>query len=130
MSQDGVRVVQALFEAWASRGLDAAAEFMDPEIEWRAAEGALDDVGEMRGKDALRAYLQDWLDDFDDLAFEPEEVIDAGEHVIAKVRMSGRAKGSGVETELRFFTVCTVRDGKVVKGREFWTREEALAAAG
>jgi ketosteroid isomerase-like protein len=84
----------------------------------------------IRGVEAMRAYVQDWLDDFDDVHFELEELIDAGEQVVAVQRVSGRAKASGVATELRYAVVNTIRDGKVVSGREYWTRAEALEAVG
>ena len=62
---------------------------------------------------------------------EPVELIDAGEDkVIAVVRISGRAKLSGVETDLTFAALYTIRDGKVARGREYWTKEQALEAAG
>jgi ketosteroid isomerase-like protein len=57
MSQENVEIVQASFEAWGRGGLDAAAEFWDPKIDWRAAEGAIDDAGPIRGVDAMRAYV-------------------------------------------------------------------------
>ena len=68
-----------------------------------------------------------------DLMFkvEPLEVIDAGEdQVVAVLRISGRAKLSGVETDLTFAVVNTIRDGKIARGREYWTKEQALEAAG
>ena len=56
---------------------------------------------------------------------------DAGEdNVVAVIRISGRAKLSGVETDLTYAALYTLRDGKVARGREYWTREEALEAAG
>ena len=59
------------------------------------------------------------------------ELIDAGEdHVIAVLRISGRAKLSGVETDLTYAALYTIRDGKVARGREYWTKEQALEAAG
>ena len=70
------------------------------------------------------------FDDFDELSFEPEELIDAGEQVVAVQRISGRAKASGIETELRYAVVYTIRDGKIVRGREYWERAEALEAVG
>jgi len=130
MSQENVEVVRAWFEAWGRGGLDAAAEFWDTQIDWRAAEGAPDDAGPISGVDAMRAYAQDWLDDFDELSFEPEELIDAGEQVVAVQRISARAKASGIETELRYAVVYTIRDGKIVRGREYWERAQALEAAG
>ena len=130
MSQENVEVVRSCLAAWGRGGPEAAAEFLDAQIEWRAAEGAPDDAGPIRGIDAMRAYAQDWLDDFDELSFEPEELIDAGEQAVAVQRISGRAKASGIETELRYAVVYTIRDGKIVRGREYWERAEALEAAG
>ena len=52
-----------------------------------------------------------------------------GERVLAVGRISGRARGSGVETEQRVVVLYTVRDGLIVRGREYQTKEEALAAA-
>ena len=60
MSQENVEVVRRALQALADGGLDAMAEFWDPDIVWRAAEGAVDDVGEMHGRVAVRRYAQDW----------------------------------------------------------------------
>jgi uncharacterized protein len=131
MSQDNVELVRRGFEAFAQGGLDAMGDFWADDIDYRAAEGALDDHGPMHGKDAVRAYVQDWLDMFDDAKVEPVELIDAGEdQVIAVVRGSGRAKLSGVETDMTYAVVYTIRDGKVARGREYWTKEQAVEAAG
>ena len=130
MSHENVEIVRALFEAWGRGGLDALAEFWDARIDWRAAEGALDDAGPIHGVDAMRAYVQDWLDDFDELRVEAEELIDAGEQVVAVQRISGRAKASGIKTDIRYAVVYTIRDGKIVRGREYWERAQALEAVG
>ncbi|HEY8639727.1 MAG TPA: nuclear transport factor 2 family protein [Solirubrobacterales bacterium] len=117
--------------ALASDGLDALAEYWTDDVDHRAIEGALDDRGPMHGKDALRAYVRDWLDTFDDFRTEPVELIDAGEDkVIAVQRVSGRAKLSGVETDLTYAVLYTIRDGKIARGREYAARDEALKAAG
>ena len=130
MSQENVEVVKAFFSAWP-QGLDALAEYWTDDIDHRAIEGAVDDHGPMHGKDALRSHWQDWLDTFDDLTFDPLEFIDAGgDQVVAVLRFGGRAKQSGVETDVTFATLYTLRDAKIVRGREYWTREEALKAAG
>jgi ketosteroid isomerase-like protein len=131
MSEENVAVVQSALDAFARDGLDAMAEYWTDDIDHRAAEGAVDDRGPMHGKDAVRAYMQDWLDTFDDLRLEPMEVIKAGDDkVIAVLKMSGIAKLSGIETDLTYAVVYTIRDGKVARGREYMTREQALEAAG
>ena len=129
MSQENVEVVKAFIGAW-QQGLDALAEYWTDDIDYRAIEGAVDDHGPMHGNDALRSHWQDWLDTFDDLTFDPLEFIDAGgDQVVAVLRFGGRAKQSGVETDVTFATLYTLRDAKIAVGREYWTREEALEAA-
>jgi len=131
MSQENVAVVEAALSAFARVGLEALPEYWTDDIDHRAVEGAVDDRGPIRGQEALRAYVQDWLDTFDDFRIEPVELIDAGEDtVITILRASGRAKLSGVETDLTYAVVYTIRDGKIAPGREYVTREAALEAAG
>ena len=131
MSQENVEIVRAEAAA-ASRGdLDAWLEYWTDDIDFRAAEGAPDDHGPINGKDALRVFGQDWLDTFDEFKVEPVELIDAGDdNVIAVMRVSGRAKLSGVETDMTYAELSTLRDGKIARGRQYFTRDEALEAAG
>jgi ketosteroid isomerase-like protein len=131
MSQENVEVVRSMLQAFADGGLDAMAEFVDPGIEWRAAEGAVDDVGEMHGLEAVRRYVQDWIDTFDDFSVVVEELRDVGDdRVLGIQRLKGRAKLSGTETDLRYALISTVRNGRVVRGREYLSVEDALEAAG
>jgi ketosteroid isomerase-like protein len=131
MSQENVEIVRRAGDAFSRGDLDTWLAYMADDIDHRAAEGALDDRGPIHGKDAVRAYLQDWLDLFDDFRSEPVELIDAGEdRVIVVGRISGRAKQSGVETDLTYAAIYTIRDGKIARGREYWTKEQALEAAG
>ncbi|MCW3029889.1 MAG: hypothetical protein JWM66_22 [Solirubrobacterales bacterium] len=131
MAQENVEVVRRMWQAFADAGLDAMSAFLDGEINWRAIEGAPDDVGEMRGIEAARRYVQDWLDMFEGITSVAEELLDAGDdRVLAVLHVTGRAKLSGIETELRYAVVYTLRGGKVVRVREYATREDALEAAG
>jgi ketosteroid isomerase-like protein len=131
MSQENVKFVVEYLQRAAEGGVDAMAEFWDPDINWRAAEGAIDDAGELHGPEAVRRYAQDWFDMFDDLGVVAEELVDAGaDRVVAVQLMTGRAKVSGIETEIRFSVVYTLRDGKIVQGREYMDKEQALEAAG
>ena len=130
MSQENVEIVRRYFAAYERGGLDASAEFWHPDITWRAAEGALDDVGLMKGPGALRRYYEQWEDTFESGRVEAEELVDAGDQVVAVVRGFGRMKESEAEVDIRYATVLSIRDGKIAAGREYFTREEALEAAG
>jgi ketosteroid isomerase-like protein len=131
MSQENVKTVLDATAAFNRGDLDTWSEYWTDDIDHRAMEGAIDDRGPIHGKDALRAYVQDWLDTFDDFRFEPVELIDAGEDkVIAVMRIRGRAKLSGVETDLTYAALYTIRDAQIARGREYAARDEALEAAG
>jgi ketosteroid isomerase-like protein len=125
MTQQNVEVVRASYEAFARGGLDRYLEYFTDDIDYRA-----DDTGPIRGKDALRAFFQDWIATFDGFSMEPVELIDAGEDtVVAVERFAGCAKLSGVDTDQTAGEVFTLRNGKIARGREYLTRELALEAA-
>jgi ketosteroid isomerase-like protein len=131
MSEENVKAVRDAAAAFNRGDLDTWSEFWTDDIDYRAIEGAIDDRGPMHGKAAVRAYVQDWLDNFDNFRSETVELLDAGEDtVIAVVKISGLAKLSGIETDLTYAALYTIRDGKIARGREYWTRDEAVEAAG
>jgi ketosteroid isomerase-like protein len=131
MSQENVEVVRRQFQACRDGTLDDAAKYWHPDIEWRAIEGAADDVGVIRGESRLRGYYQDWIDIMDAMEAHVEEVLfDGDERVAAVIRNSGRGRASGVLTRGRYYVACIVRDGRIVSGREYATRAQALEAVG
>jgi ketosteroid isomerase-like protein len=129
MSRENVEVVRRQFAALEHGGLDAVAAYWDPDIDWRAVEGAADDIGVINGPDALRGYYQDWLETFDDLRAEVGEVLfEDGDRVAVAVHNSGRGRASGVVTKGRYYVVCTVREGLIVSGREYDSSDMARRA--
>lgn len=126
MSQESVSVVRAAYRTLAAAGLEAFADYWADDIEWRASRG------HWRGREAGLAYMQEWLDLFDDFTTEPLEVIDAGDQrVVLYLRYRGRAKGSSIEVPPEYFAILIeVRQGKIARALEYATREEALEAVG
>ena len=131
MSQENVEVVRRNYEAFAQGGIDRWLEHWSDDLDHRTIRSGIDDPGPVRGKQALRAHIQDWIDTFDEFWFGPVELIEVGEETVVSVeRFSGRAKLSGIETEQTIGVVFTIRDGKIARCREYATRAEALEAAG
>jgi ketosteroid isomerase-like protein len=130
MSQENVEVVRRLFEFDPTANVDPALELWHSDLDYRAVEGALDDVGVFYGREALRHYWEQWNETFDEFRAEPEQLIDAGEQVVAAVHLLGRMKDSEAVVDMRFWMVFTVRDGKIARGREYLTQEEALEVVG
>jgi ketosteroid isomerase-like protein len=136
MSEENVELVRRLLEMFANREHEAVFAFYDPDIEWDASRlrsGGLDDlVGVYHGHDGVRTYWRRWLSAWSDLDFELEDVLDAGDDVVALIRNQrqwGRHSGIGVEMA-PYGLVFTIRDGKVVRWRSFPDQESALKAAG
>jgi len=130
MSREDLTAVKDAYEALASGGLDRFLEHWTDDLEHRSIEGAPDDRGPIHGKEAMRAYVQDWIDTFDEFRIEPVELIEAdGGVVVAVLRYGGRAKLSGVETDETFGVVFSLQDGRIARGREYRTRDQALEAA-
>ena len=131
MREENVTAVEDAYRAFAHEGLDRFLEHWTDDLDHRSIEGAPDDRGPIHGKDAMRAYVQDWIDTFDEFNIEPVELIDAeGGVVVAVGRYGGRAKLSGIVTDETFGAVFTIRDRKIARGREYRSREQALEAAG
>ena len=122
-------VLRSHFETFGGGGLDAAAALWHPEIEWRPIKGAIDDVGVIRGREAMRRYYAEWVETIDDLRGEVEVVFEDDDVVAALIRNSGRGRVSGVPATGAYYVACLVRDGQIAIGREYASSEEAIAAA-
>jgi ketosteroid isomerase-like protein len=59
-----------------------------------------------------------------------EGLRDAGDEVVALVRLSGISKGGDVPFEHLWAYVCRVREGQLAYQRAYWDPEEALEDAG
>jgi ketosteroid isomerase-like protein len=86
----------------------------------------------LRGPDEMRAFYRDmdaaWADG---ASLNVEELIEAGDNVLALIRFGGRGKASGVEVEVLVWNLWTFRDGKPVAWTYFGeSRAQALEAAG
>jgi ketosteroid isomerase-like protein len=130
MSEENVEVIRKMYDGFARAGPEGMLEFMDPEVDHRAIEGAPDDIGVFSGYDAMRRYYGQWVAMFDDLRAGVEELIDAGDQVVAMLHVTARMKDSEAPIDMRLGVVWTLRDGKAVSGREYARRQEALEAAG
>jgi uncharacterized protein len=133
MSEENVEVVRRVFDA-AARGDSATVlALYDPQVEWdtRGGLGGVVDRDVYYGHDGLRRYFRLRAEAWETITDHLEELIDAGEHVIAVATVRGRGRASGVEINHENYAgVWTIRGGKVVRVKWFLTREDALEAAG
>jgi ketosteroid isomerase-like protein len=126
---DNVEIVRRALEAFLTGDTEAPLALMDPEVElveWPEAPDARTFRGHAGALEAQRSWAEAWafLDNV------VEEVIEAGDHVVACSRAHAKGTGSAVEVEIPMFNVFTVRDGKIVRIQFFIAKEPALRAAG
>jgi ketosteroid isomerase-like protein len=129
MSQENVEKARDFIDAYNRRDFDAAVESFDPEIEWVLPQRQSSDS--CRGPDEVKRFWQGLDETFDELRLDPQEFVDAGDHVATRLRHYGRGKRSGIEIEEEMYhQVATFRDGRMVRIEYFGEWSEALKAAG
>jgi ketosteroid isomerase-like protein len=128
MSQENVERVREGYLQWKTeRNLDTT--MIDPEIEWWFI-GIDGSKVSYRGLDGFEKWLGLMRESWEDLWWEPERMVDAGDHVVAFVTAHVRGRGSGIELEVPLGNLWTFRDGRAVRFEMFMNPDEALEAAG
>jgi ketosteroid isomerase-like protein len=108
---------------------DLAERWWHPEIEYRE-DPRWPGASTYRGREEVVAAWNGYLEIFGEVNMQPEEVIDAGDELVALVRVSGVSKGADVPVDHTWGYVCRIRDGQLAYQRAYWDPDEALAAAG
>ena len=133
MSQENVEIIRSLY-AKMERGEfpDREPELRDffvSDVEWHTRDD-LPDAGIRRGYEGLARLRAEWTDAFDDFHYALDELIDAGDHVVAVARLCGCLRGSGHPVEVEETQVWKMREGRATEVRAYLTRTDALKAVG
>jgi ketosteroid isomerase-like protein len=127
MSQENVEIVRRSYEHFNRTGeldlvnIDPACEFVtSPDVP---------DAGTYRGEKALRWNLG-WIRSFSELTLEPLELLDAGDHVVVRLRQRGRLRGAASEVAGEWWFVHTLRSEKIIRVEVYPQRSQALEAVG
>jgi uncharacterized protein len=126
MSQENVEIVRAAYQLF-NRTHELDVDAFHPSIEWHTRDD-LPDSGTHRGYAGVAQLFSSWVEAFEDLRVDPEELIDADDFVVAVVRLRGCVRGSGQDVEMEETHVWRHVDGKATEVREYQTKAEALEA--
>ena len=131
MSRENVEVVREAYDAVNRGDMLAWRELADPAVEFIDHNPAPDGSGRLQGRDALEAYLRNWMSEFDDFQARVKEFIPVGDQVVCAVTWHGRGKGSDALVEWHGADIVTVQNGLVLKAESGYpTKEAALEAVG
>jgi ketosteroid isomerase-like protein len=135
MSKENVEMVRRCYRVFERRDWSAIPDLFDPEVEIDLSRNVFN-PHVYRGHAGVERWVNERVaslvdDVWSDFRIAPAELIDAGNQVVARTRLHGKGKGSGVEVNMQLFSVWTLRDSKVVRmAGGYRDRSEALEAVG
>ena len=127
-----VRNVGMAYAAANRRDFDSVLVGWDPASEYRPSSDLMPPDLEtiFYGHDGYRQLWRYWLDAFEDIRWDPEEILDFGDRFLVRAQQRGRGSGSGVAVSEPVFQLFTLRRGLVVRQEDFLDRSKALEAVG
>src|SRR2546421_6874275 len=126
MSRENVELLEAVYAAFnASKQIDL--ELLTPDVEFMQPE-----IGQSTyfGREGVARGVQELFDVFEEVEAVPEKFFDAGAQVVVFVRLTGRARGSGIPVEFPLAHVFRFRGELVDQWHAYPHRQEALKAVG
>ncbi len=129
MSQENVEIVRKAWEAVNRGDIDASLKYAAPDCEFDNSRAFGPVHGTYKGLDQIRQAFEDFFGPWESFRIELDELIDAGEDVVASVTGYYRGR-DGIEVRTRTAFVWTIRDGAIAYVCFYQERQEALEAAG
>ena len=130
MSQENVDSVHRGLDALNRRDLDAFIELCDPDIEFFSRFGEVEGGGPYRGRDGMRSWWRNLFSVWLTVSAEIEDVRDAGDVTVTRVRFRGHGIESDAPWEQTQWQVGEWRQGKLIRSRTLLSEVDALEAAG
>ncbi len=136
MSQENVEIVRRLTALYNERahvedgGYFDLVDALDRGFVWDMSRVENPEAASYVGLPGLREFVAAWSEGFASDHVEIEEILDAGERVLAVVRHTGTGRASGITVEQQYAMVWTLHSGLALRMDMYPTRAEALEAAG
>lgn len=130
MSSENVEILRRGFEALNRDGVDGLLELIHPEFEATVPPELSVEPDTYRGHEGMMRYFAAFEGAMQDVRFEAEEMIDAGDQVFVAMRLTAKGEGTGIEVQQVAYQVWTIRDGKALRVEAFAEESDALEAAG
>jgi ketosteroid isomerase-like protein len=97
MSQENVEIVRRAYEAFNLRDRSLAREVLAPEIEIDLTRNVFNPQV-IRRCEGIEQFMTTLNEVWEDFRFEVEELIDAGDNVVAVVRLVGKGKAAASQS--------------------------------
>jgi ketosteroid isomerase-like protein len=130
VSRRNIDIVRGLLEAFNRGDMPGFLELCDPSIEWDLARRLIDPATHY-GREGVEEFFEQQREAWEEAPrMEIEDLMAAGDQVVAYVRVHGRGKSSGVAVDARIAQVWTIRSEKAIRMEYYGDRAQALNAVG
>jgi ketosteroid isomerase-like protein len=122
MSQENVEMVRQLINRWNADDLAGMLELLSPEMVGFPAKDQ-PESSVLRGRAAFAHYFESWHEAWGERTVEVRELVEAGDYVIAVLRLVAQGRASGFPISAHDVHLWRFRDGKAVEYRECGPRK-------
>ena len=119
MPQENIEIVRNAFDAFTRDDIQGVLRLCDEDIVITQPPELPGVSRQQRGHSGVLEAFSIWPEQWDDYRIEILRTADSGDYVVVTTRTGGRGKQSGVEVEMEFAFVFTVRDEKIVEMQIF-----------
>jgi ketosteroid isomerase-like protein len=129
MSREDVEIVRRILDAMNRRDVEAVIESATEDVvmDWSNSRGLLSGV--RQGRDQVKAAFEEFLEPWESLRWEPEELIELGDdRVLTVSTLEMRGRESGVKVNATGASIWTIRNGKAAGITLYQSKTEALEA--
>ena len=126
VTQENIDLVQRWMESFDGDA-DVFRGTLHPDIEWCPFE---DNHTPSYGIEGAMRIRNGWRDAWDEMQADLEQIVEAGDSVVASVHVTGVGKSSGAKVDVRLHLHFKIRDERIAYIFEHTQRAAALEAAG
>jgi ketosteroid isomerase-like protein len=127
MSAENVEVARAAYEAFRRGDLEGVGKYFADDVVWETPD-TLPTGGVFRGRDAVLQNFAELPKYWSKFSVDPDEYIDAGDHVVVRGLQS--VTGPGGSTESRYLHLIKLSNGKIVRAEFIADTVKGMQALG
>ena len=94
-----LEIVRAIYDGMLRGELDPWLAVVDEDSEWRWPPGMIEGATVFRGPEGVRRGTSMWAEAWEQLAMEPQELLERGDEILVIVRYRARGRTSGLEID-------------------------------
>jgi ketosteroid isomerase-like protein len=131
MSDENIDIMRGALDAFSAADVERLLEFMDPEIEFEPHLAGVE--GNYGGHNGIREFMSDafpYSDSGQVVRIKQLDIRDLGDRILALGTFEINFRDSGMDLEVPFGILATIRGKLVVHLKDFGNRTLALDAAG